>query len=82
MCIRILCKFFRQFFILTENQEEIDDEEDMDGFIPAPPQKKKRDRTLPGQSKLDFSHLDTAKKNDSLQSLLEVIFDVFLLYLM
>uniref|UniRef100_A0A8R1TLE0 Replication factor C subunit 1 n=1 Tax=Onchocerca volvulus TaxID=6282 RepID=A0A8R1TLE0_ONCVO len=47
--------------------EEIDDEEDMDGFIPAPPQKKKRDRTLPGQSKLDFSHLDTAKKNDSLQ---------------
>ncbi|KAL3986062.1 Replication factor RFC1 C terminal domain family protein [Acanthocheilonema viteae] len=43
--------------------EELDEGED--GFVPAPPTKKKRNRTPPGQEKLDFGRLSTIKKKES-----------------
>uniref|UniRef100_A0A0R3RH33 Replication factor C subunit 1 n=1 Tax=Elaeophora elaphi TaxID=1147741 RepID=A0A0R3RH33_9BILA len=48
----------------TTADEESDEEEDIDEFVPAPPvKKKKRNRTPPGQGKLDFSRLDAVKKD-------------------
>ncbi|KAM3716242.1 Replication factor C subunit [Dirofilaria immitis] len=49
----------------TTTDEEIDNSEDVDGFFPVPPTKKKRVRTPSGQSKLDFSCVGLAKKKDS-----------------
>ncbi|CAG9535431.1 unnamed protein product [Cercopithifilaria johnstoni] len=49
----------------TASDEELDKREDMDGFVPAPPTKKKRRRTPSNQEKLDFSRLDAIRKKDS-----------------
>ncbi|KAK6109244.1 Replication factor RFC1 C terminal domain family protein [Brugia pahangi] len=48
----------------TTTDDELDEKEDSDGFVPAPPTKKKRCRTPPGQAKLDFS-FTAIKKKDS-----------------
>ncbi|VDM07340.1 unnamed protein product [Wuchereria bancrofti] len=47
----------------TTTDEEFDEKEDSDGFSPAPPTKKKRCRTPPGQAKLDFSFAAVKKKD-------------------
>lgn len=55
----------------TTTDDELDEKEDSDGFVPAPPTKKKRCRTPPGQAKLDFSFA-AVKKKDSPKSLLKL----------
>ncbi|EFO24140.1 ATPase [Loa loa] len=51
----------------TTTDEELDEREDMDEFVPAPPTKKKRCRTPPGHEKLNFNRIDAIKKKDSLK---------------
>lgn len=65
------CGILRSFLSHTEIQEELDEKEEMDGFVPAPPTKKKRNRTPPGQGRLNFNRLGAIKKKDSPKSLLD-----------
>ncbi|VDK83881.1 unnamed protein product [Litomosoides sigmodontis] len=51
----------------TTTDEELEKEEDIDGFVPVPPAKKKCNRTPPNQKKLNFSRPDAVKKEDSLK---------------